>query len=108
MLYVVSSGKPAFLPAAKAAIHRDHVGVAHVLQVLGRQGRAEAAAAIEDDRGVRVGDRLFDIPLDDSLAQMDRAGEMARLPLAVFADVDQVKRLTAVEPAFHVLRRCIP
>src|SRR5262249_56522775 len=34
-------------PVADAAVHGDHVGVAHLLQLVRRQRRAEAAAAVE-------------------------------------------------------------
>lgn len=39
------------LPAGEAAIHGEDVGVAHALEIVGRQGRAIASAAVEDDFG---------------------------------------------------------
>src|SRR5580765_1160249 len=41
-----------FAPVADTAVHRNHVGIAHLLQVIGSQSRAEATAAIKDHLGI--------------------------------------------------------
>src|SRR5215204_5125772 len=93
-----------FLPTAPAAVHRDHVAVAHALEVVRRQRRAEAPAAVEDDFLVRVGDLLLDVALDHALAQVRRAGDVARGPLALLAHVDQLETaFPAVEALLHLL-----
>src|SRR4029077_8512331 len=74
-------------PAAPAAVHRDHVAVAHLLQIVRSEGRTVAAAAIEDDFGVLVRDGFFDIALNHAFAQVDRTGNVAAGPLVVLARV---------------------
>src|SRR3954465_8477669 len=49
------------VPAAPAAVHGNGVLVAHLLQVVSHQRRAEAAAAVEDDLGVLVRDLVLDV-----------------------------------------------
>ena len=80
------------LPLAPPAGHRLHVAVAHLREVLGGERRAEAAAAVEDDLGVGVGDRLLDVALDDALAEVPRALDAACGELALLADVDELER----------------
>ena len=58
---VFCDGETGFGPAAPAAIHRNYVCVAHFLEIVGGQGGAETAAAIEDEWGVVVRDRFFDV-----------------------------------------------
>ena len=76
------------LPGLEAAGHRRDVGVAHLGEGLGREQRADAAGAVEDDRGVAVRDRALDLLLDVALGDVDGAGHVALLPLGGFADVD--------------------
>ena len=80
--------EPGALPGLEAARHRRDVGVAHVLEGLGREQRADAAGAVEDDRRVAVRDRALDLLLDVALGDVDGAGHVALLPLGGFADVD--------------------
>ena len=69
-------------PAAPAAIHRNDVGVAHLLQVVGDQGRPESASAVEHERRIFIGEGLLDIAFDDALAEMHGPGQMAARPFA--------------------------
>ena len=80
--------QPGRLPGLEAAAHRGDVGVAELLEGLGREERADAAGAVEDDRGVAVRDGALDLLLDVALADVEGAGQVALLPLAVLADVD--------------------
>ena len=70
-----------FGPAAPAAVHGDYVGVAHFLEVVGRQRGAEAAATVENDDGGFVGDGFFDVALDDAFAEVNRRRECGRGPI---------------------------
>src|SRR5579862_1660463 len=74
-------------PAAPPAVHRDHVGVAHFLQIVSGQRRTEAAAAIKSQRRRFIGESLLDVPLDDTLAQMHGAGQATAIPFGVLAHV---------------------
>src|SRR4051812_23353858 len=77
------------LPRAPAASHGDHVGVAHLLEVVRRQRRSESAAAIEDYRRGFVRHSLLDVALDHTLAQVQSTASVTRGPFALFADIDQ-------------------
>ena len=57
-------------PLAPAADQRAHAPVAHLLQVVGRHRRAEAAAAVEDELLVLVGHLGDDVALDDAAADV--------------------------------------
>ena len=57
-------GAALVLPAAEAAGHRDDVGVPEVLQRLGRERRAVAARAVDDDRRVAVGELVLGLRLE--------------------------------------------
>src|SRR5262249_10514273 len=78
-------------PAADAAGQGDHIGVTHFWQVVGCQGRAITAAAVEHNRRCRVGDALLDVAFNDALAEVNGAWQMVPGILAFFAYVDQVE-----------------
>src|SRR5262249_43495588 len=63
-------GQTALVPAAPAAIQREHVQVAHLLQVVGGERAAKAAAAIEEDGRVLLGNRVLDVALEDAAADV--------------------------------------
>ena len=84
-------------PLANAAVHREDVCIPHPSQVIGSEGRAKSAAAIEDDGRVDVGNALLNVALDHSLTEMNGPGEMIVLPLVVFANIDEQELLVAVE-----------
>src|SRR5205814_1571957 len=71
--------------------------------VVGGERGAEAAAAVENEVSVTVGDILLDVALDDPLAEMARAREMAAPPLLLLAHVDDLdglaERLHALDVA---------
>src|SRR5205085_11833861 len=85
------------VPAPNAAVERDHVPIAHLLEVVADQRTAETAAAVAHDRCVLVGDRLLDVAFDHALAEMDRAGQVALGPFVVFTHIDQDELLAARE-----------
>ncbi len=85
-----------FTPITNAAVHGNHIRVAHLLQVVGCQSRAKAAAAIKNHFCVQFGHLRFDVALDDASAQMNRARKMIFGELVVFADVDQQKLVAAI------------
>ena len=73
----------------EAADERDDVVIAHLLQVARRQHRAHAAGAVDDDRGLAIGHEALDVLLDVGLREVHRATDVALLPLAVLAAVDE-------------------
>src|SRR5690349_12422033 len=70
-------------PVADATVHRDHLLVAHFLEIVRREGGAEAAAAIKNDLLPEVGHARFNVSLDDALPQVDGAGQMVLGELAL-------------------------
>src|SRR2546429_3874868 len=60
-------------PGPHPTVHRPDVGVAHLLEALGRQGGPIPTAAIEDDLGPLVRDHRLDISLQNASPQMRRA-----------------------------------
>ena len=79
--------------------------VPHSLQVLGYQGRTEAASTIEDDLRSRVRQSLFNVALDDALAEVNRPRQVVLRPLAFLADIDDAQLLASIQPRFHVIHR---
>jgi hypothetical protein len=76
------------LPALEALGHGRHVGVAHLLQGLGGEQRADTAGAVQDHRLVAVGGDTLDVLLDVGLRHVLGARDVALLPLGRLADVD--------------------
>ena len=76
-------------PSANASIHREHVGVAHLLEIVSGQGRAVSAAAVQYERRIQARYTLLDVALDNALAQVNCPGKMIVGVFAVFADVDK-------------------
>ena|SRR5579872_6562937 len=91
-----------FTPVADAAVHRNNIAVAHLLQIVGGEGGAETAAAVENDFGIEVGDFLFNVTLDDAFAEVNRSGKMILGVFAFFADVDKKKFVASVDPLFDL------
>src|ERR1700689_1908548 len=71
-------------PVANAAVHGNHVGVAHLLQIICGQRRAESAAAIENYFRTQIGHTCLDIALDDAFAQVNCPGKMVLGKFAFF------------------------
>ena len=91
------------LPLLEPAGHRRDVRVAHLLEGLGCEQRADAAGAVQDHLGIAIGDRGLDLLLDVALADMHGPGQVALLPLGGLADVDE--RGAAVGECFDFLGR---
>jgi hypothetical protein len=85
-----------FPPATDAAIHGDDVCVTHLLEIIGSKGGAETAAAVKNYFCVEVRDFLFDVPLDNALAEVKGAGKVVLGIFAFFTDVDKKKFVTFV------------
>ena len=100
--------KPFLPPVAYAAIHRDHVGVAHLLQVVGGECGTEPASAVEDHLGAKFGYTCFNVSFDDSLAQMNRAGQMVFGELTLFAHVDEQEFVAPIHPFLHFVHIRFP
>src|SRR5205085_10261280 len=59
-------GRGSVLPGLPAAGQRVDVGVAHLLQIVGGERRAVAAAAVEDEFRAVIRNRRLDVALDDA------------------------------------------
>src|SRR5262249_13736329 len=94
---------PERAPPPPAPIHRSHPTIAHLLERVGGQRGAVAAAAVEDDVRLERGNGTLDVALDDALGEVRSAADAAPLPLVVLAHVEQVKALAGGEPARHLL-----
>src|SRR6202043_2603332 len=90
------------LPGAVPARHRGDVGVPELLESARGERRARAAGAIQGDRRVALGDRVLDAGLDEPLAQMPGAGDVALVEFAALADVDEG---AGARGSAHLLRR---
>src|SRR6266566_2487199 len=75
-------------PRPPSARHRRDVGVAHFLEIVSRERRAESATAIEDELGVLVGHARLDVALDYPLPQVVRASHVSGGPLTLLPYID--------------------
>ena len=90
-------------PAPKASIDADHMAISHLLQGIGRQYGAKATAAIEEEFSVRARITGLDIALYDALAEVAGTRQMTLGPLALLADINQVKGTPLILPAFYLV-----
>src|ERR1700678_1564610 len=63
-------------PIANSAVHRNHIRVTHLLQIIRSQRRPEAAATVEHNFRPQIRHAGLDVALDDALTQMDRARQV--------------------------------
>ena len=96
-------GMAGVLPAAEAADQRVDVAVAHLLQVAGRERRADAAGAVDHDRLVAVGLMLFDLQLKIAARHERGVGDVSLHPFIALADVDERQLLVGVEPPLDLV-----
>src|SRR5580704_5581267 len=89
-----------FAPAADSAVHGEHVGVTHFLQIVGRQSGAISSAAIEHDWRIQFGYSLLNVTFYYAFAQVNRSGQMVLGVLALFPDIDQEKLFATIEFGF--------
>src|SRR5205085_2427501 len=87
----------AALPVDVAAGERERALVAELAERLRREGRAVALRAVEEHRARAVGRDAFDARLEVATGHVHGAGDAALLPLLALADVDEQRRLVAVE-----------
>jgi len=85
------------LPRSPSTGHRRHVGVAHLLKIVGGERRSKSTAAIEDQLSVPVRDTRLDVAFDDAFPHWDRSTRVPRIPFALLPDIDE-KRFPALEP----------
>src|SRR6266849_170044 len=96
-----------FGPATPATVHRDDVGVTHLLQAVRGERGAEASAAIKHDCYVVIGNCIFDVALDDALAEVNRSGDVSARPFGVFARVHEDQFFAGVQPLLHLVMICL-
>src|SRR5690348_4633146 len=95
-----------FAPTANSAVHREHVGVSHFLQVVGGQSGTKSASTIEHDGGIEFGHSLLNVALDDSLSQVNRSRQVIFCVLTFLADIYQHKFLTRIQSALDFVHIC--
>src|SRR5208282_6641564 len=86
---VLHRGEAGFGPAAPAAIHGENVGVAHLLQIVRHQRGAESAPAVKHDGSRLARQGILNVALDDALAQVNGAGQMAFGPFAILSNINE-------------------
>ena len=94
--------EPRLAPGFDSPVHRDDIGIAHLLYAVRRQSRSITAAAIQYDRLLLIRNDLFDIPLDDTLAEVHRSCGMVLRIFAILADIDKVKSFAAIKSGLYV------
>src|SRR5579864_2586647 len=92
-------------PVPNPTIHRQHLGVTHLLQVVGCERGTKSAATIEDHGRVRIRYPILDIALDDSFAQMNRPRQVIGRVLTFFTNIDEQKFFFPVELSFDIINR---
>src|ERR1700685_219557 len=93
--------KSLLAPVANAAIHRHHIGVAHLLQIVCCERGTETAAAIENHLRVYFRYARFNVAFDDPLAQVNRTRQVILGELAFFAHVDEQEFTAAAHSCFY-------
>ena len=76
------------------------------MKVVSSQRGPKTAATVEDQRRGQIGVLSFDIAFNDSLAQMDRAGKMTLVVLAILANIDQDKLIAPIHARLHFIDIC--
>src|SRR5947209_3595089 len=92
---------PLLAPFPKAAVHRNDVGVAHLLQIVCCERRAKTAAAIKHQLCIEVWEASFNITLDDAFAHVNSPRQVVFGEFALLAHVDESELVSAVHPGFY-------
>src|SRR5207245_10311297 len=87
--------EPGVLPAVGPAGHREDVRVAEVGKRVGGHRRTHAAGTVEDGELVLVRQAVLGPLFEIALRHVDRAGEVALVPLVLLADVAELYVLRA-------------
>jgi hypothetical protein len=98
-----SQRKAFFAPAPNTAVHGEHVGITHLLQIVGGQCGTVSTATIEDERRVQFRYALLDVAFDDALAQMNRSRQVIFGIFTLFPNVDQQEFVATVKPGLDVV-----
>src|SRR5579863_6186316 len=88
-------------PPAPSAVHGEHVGVTHFLEVVRGQSGPETAAAIDNNGRLGVGNLFFNVALDHALTQMNGARQVSPSPFTFFPAIDEVESFSSVHFALH-------
>src|SRR5436190_18686145 len=105
---LLAYGKASLPPAANPAIHGEDAGVTHLPQVVGSYRRTEPATAVEDYRSIHIRNASFDVALNHSFSQVNRAGKMVLGKFTVFANIHQQELFAVVEFLFNVVNANFP
>src|SRR5581483_11274311 len=92
------------LPVDEAAGERDRPLVAELRERLRGERRALAGRAVEDDRGGAIGHAALDPGLQAPARDVDRARDVALVPLVVAAGVDLLDLRLRLLEKFPVAR----
>src|SRR5688500_12866958 len=84
------------LPVREPTHERGDVSVPELAQRLGREGRARAARAVDDELALLVGHEALDPRLELAAGDVDGAGNGALVPLVLLAHVHEQRRRRAL------------
>jgi hypothetical protein len=96
-------GESVALPVREAAGERARVGVAQLLQGLRAEDRAVADGAVDHDRSAVIRDESLDPRLEVAARDVQRARDVALVPLVTLADVEEERVVGAPCRARSVL-----
>jgi hypothetical protein len=92
-----------FAPVANAAVHRNDVGIAHLLEIVSGKRGTESTAAIENNFRIEIWYFLLNIAFDNAFSQMDCAGEVILGVFALLAHIDQEKFFAVIDFLFYLV-----
>src|SRR6202034_149029 len=101
---ILNDRESGFGPAAPAAVHGNHVAVAHFLEIVRRERRAEPAAAVEYEGRFLVRDGFLDVAFNHAFAQVNRTGDVPARPFGFLARVHDDDFFAAVQPLFRLAK----
>ena len=95
-------GEARLAPGLDPTIHRQDIGISHLPYTIRRQCGSIAAAAIQHDWLLLIRNDGFDIPLDHSLAEVNRTCSVVLRILTVLTYIDEVKWLSPIQSCLYV------
>ena len=101
-------GLTGVVPAANSAVHGNHIGVSHQLQIQRSQCRPKTAPAVQNQFGRVVWKLLFNIAFNHTFSEVRSSRNMPPGKFAFFPNVNQRQIVTGVPPVDDVLNRAFP
>ena len=97
-----------FFPATKTTVHGNHICVAHVLQIQGREGGTISAATVQHNWCIDIRDVRFDVTFDHAFAKVHGGGNMAGGKFTFLPHIDQIKGLSPRPAVDDILNIAFP